>query len=166
MLLFRTTVHGGDCSVLADDDADADAEPSPSVLLDEGDDEGDDAKSLSRASNDGRGKSCSWFPSETWVTPTVLRVATIPRPPSIEERVDGDRKSPARTTAEGRIGRCGVDVAGDDDDDDDDDNFDRKVCSRGRFASSYTSLMATIRRRANVVVPTRVADATVIESNE
>lgn len=122
----------------------------------------DDVRSLSRASNDGRGISCSWLPKETWVIPTVLRVATIPRPPSIEDNVDGERKSPARTTAEGRrLVRYGDDEVDDDeDDDDDDDSVDRKVCKRGRFASSYTSLMATIRSRANAVVPVRGKDVT------
>ena len=55
---------------------------------------------------------------------------TIPRPPSIDDNVDGDKKSPARMTADG----LGYNLA-------------KKVCNRGKFDNSYTSLMDTIRRR-------------------
>ena len=64
----------------------------------------------------------------------VRRVATIPRPPSIDDKVDGERKSPDKTTADG-FGDKPV----------------KNICNLGRFASSYTSLMEIIRRRAKVV---------------
>jgi hypothetical protein len=50
---------------------------------------------------------------------SILALTTIPRPPSIEDRVDGERKSPASTTAVGFGDSC-----------------ERKVCTRGKFATS------------------------------
>lgn len=45
---------------------------------------------------------------------------TIPRPPSIEESVDGDKKSPATIMADGLMG----------------DNLAKNVCTLGKFVNS------------------------------
>jgi hypothetical protein len=65
-----------------------------------------------------------------------LSVATIPRPPSIDDNVDGLRKSPHNTTAFG-FG----------------DNLVKNVCILGKFSSEYTSLIDAIRIFATLLPP-------------
>ena len=71
-------------------------------------------------------RSASWLPKHKCVIPILRNVVIIPFPPSIEDNVEGDKKSPASTT------NCGW-------------NWRITVWTWGNWSNSYTSLNATIR---------------------
>ena len=67
----------------------------------------------------------------------LLKLTTIPRPQSIDDNVDGDKKSPANIIADGGgiVEEFEFEL---------DDNLDKNVCNLGKLVNSYTSLNATI----------------------